>query len=263
MRRVALPLLISFWSQAALGPALGVFANPQGTDCNLVIPYPGGTVTAYVVGTIDGSEPLGVSSANFRIGLPEGWAGGVLAVDPGAAGIWGNPFVGGIDLTYNHCVTGSRVLLTVVIAPTTVVDDASVVILPATDPFLGNPCGEPCPLFWSCNDGSGGYCHCAEPLRATINGAPCSVGVQNSSWGRVRDDLQVVSGARSTSCDRFGIPSTSHWTGAAIIVKWSQTKTCIVTRSRTSSRPMPSSWPGDLRNDGGSVAAAGADGSDA
>jgi len=37
---------------------------------------------------------------------------------------------------------------------------------------------------------------------------------------------------------------------------------CIVTRSRTSTRPMPSSWPGELRNDGITVAAAGADGSE-
>jgi predicted nuclease of predicted toxin-antitoxin system len=39
----------------------------------------------------------------------------------------------------------------------------------------------------------------------------------------------------------FGIPSTSHWTGAAIIGKESRTKTCIVTRWKTSSTPMPSS----------------------
>ena len=32
------------------------------------------------------------------------------------------------------------------------------------------------------------------------------------------------------ACDHFGIPSTSHWTGAAIIVKESRTKTFIVTR---------------------------------
>jgi hypothetical protein len=184
MRLVALPLLISFWSQAALGHSIGVFANPQGTDCNLVIPYPGGRVTAYVVGTIDGSEPLGVSSATFRIGgLPEGWQGGVLAVDPDASGMWGNPFVEGIDLTYHDCVTGSRVLLTVAIAPTTVVNNATLVILQGI-PYSNPP--QLCPLFCSCNDGSGGVCLCAEPLRATINGAPCAVGIQNSSWGRVK-----------------------------------------------------------------------------
>jgi hypothetical protein len=45
----------------------------------------------------------------------------------------------------------------------------------------------------------------------------------------------------SRKCDHFGIPSTSHWTDAAIIVQGSRTKTCIVTRWRTSHGPMLSS----------------------
>src|SRR5688572_4194018 len=46
------------------------------------------------------------------------------------------------------------------------------------------------------------------------------------------------------SCDPFAIPSTSRWTGAAIIVRFPRTKSCIVTRSRTSTEPMPSSLAG-------------------
>src|SRR5712691_4455898 len=45
-------------------------------------------------------------------------------------------------------------------------------------------------------------------------------------------------GGTLAKCDPFGTPSTSHWTGAAIIVQSPRTKTCIVTRSRTSTRPM-------------------------
>jgi hypothetical protein len=45
-------------------------------------------------------------------------------------------------------------------------------------------------------------------------------------------------------CDPFGTPSTSHWTGAAIIEQSLRTKTCIVTGSRTSNRPMPFSLAG-------------------
>jgi len=45
-------------------------------------------------------------------------------------------------------------------------------------------------------------------------------------------------------CDPFGTPSTSHWTGAAIIVQSPRTKTCIVTRPRASTRPMPFSSAG-------------------
>lgn len=38
----------------------------------------------------------------------------------------------------------------------------------------------------------------------------------------------VGTGDTFAPCDPFGIPSTSHWTGAAIGVYWSRTKTGIV-----------------------------------
>jgi hypothetical protein len=48
-------------------------------------------------------------------------------------------------------------------------------------------------------------------------------------------------GGTLAQCDLFGIPS---WMGAAIIVQCPRTKTCIVTRPKTSTRPMPSSLAG-------------------
>src|SRR4029077_20438200 len=51
-------------------------------------------------------------------------------------------------------------------------------------------------------------------------------------------------GVTFAKCDPFGTQSTSHWTGAAIIVRASWTKTCIVTRSKTSARPTPFSLAG-------------------
>jgi hypothetical protein len=57
-------------------------------------------------------------------------------------------------------------------------------------------------------------------------------------------DIGSMGGGTLAKCDPFGTPSTSHWTGAAIIVQSPRTKTCIVTRSRTSTRPMPFSLAG-------------------
>ena len=51
-------------------------------------------------------------------------------------------------------------------------------------------------------------------------------------------------GGTLAKCDHSGTPSTSHWTAAAIIVAFHRTKTCIVTRPRTSLRPMPFSSAG-------------------
>ena len=45
-------------------------------------------------------------------------------------------------------------------------------------------------------------------------------------------------GGTLTECDRFATPSTSRSTVAAIIVSGSRTKTYIVTRWKTSNRPM-------------------------
>jgi hypothetical protein len=59
-----------------------------------------------------------------------------------------------------------------------------------------------------------------------------------NSTARALDNL------RSAQCDPFGTPSTSPWTGAAIIVRCPRTRTCTVTRSRTSIGLMPSSLAG-------------------
>src|SRR5438309_1958577 len=55
----------------------------------------------------------------------------------------------------------------------------------------------------------------------------------------IEDVLQRL---QSRGAELIGIPATSHWTVAAIIVPgYQRTKSCIVTRRRTSRRPMPSS----------------------
>ena len=71
---------------------------------------------------------------------------------------------------------------------------------------------------------------------------PALIRVSRSLASRSRRAYPI--GGTLALCNPFGIPSTSHWTGAAIIVQFPRTKTCIVTRSRTSTRPMPSSLAG-------------------
>jgi dihydrofolate reductase len=61
------------------------------------------------------------------------------------------------------------------------------------------------------------------------------------TWARRRDEGHPCctnpSALLSRNATSFGIPSTSRWTGAAIIVRYRRTKSCIVIRSRTSPRP--------------------------
>jgi hypothetical protein len=69
-----------------------------------------------------------------------------------------------------------------------------------------------------------------------------ATGVEEApGWRQGHSLVHYTLGILSRKCDPFGIPSTSHWTGAAIIVSSLQTKSCIAARPRTSSGPMPSS----------------------
>lgn len=192
MKWFILTLAVALWSSAAHGHSIGVFADPLGTDCNLVIPYPGGPVTVYVVGTIDETAVWGVIGGGFRIGgLPQGWTGSVSAYGPGVNIALGNPFAeDGVLFAYPNNVSGHRVFLVLSITPSSPVEGVGLVILPHADLYLpcgfeGYDCPEPCPFFCAFN-GLGYNCHCAESLSTTINGLPCTVATTNSTWGGVK-----------------------------------------------------------------------------
>ena len=192
MKHLAWILVAALLPSAALAHSLGVFADPLGTDCNLVIPYPGGSVTAYVVGAIDATATLGVQGEVFRIGgLPQGWTASVVASGPDINLVFGDPFVEGASIGYSHCVTGTRVVLVLSITPSSSVENVSLAILPHTNPqarwcgFEGQVCTEPCPIFCACN-GLGEDCRCVDSLPATINGRGCFVGTEARTWGRLK-----------------------------------------------------------------------------
>ena len=77
--------------------------------------------------------------------------------------------------------------------------------------------------------------HCRRPGAAR----PVRVAAAGTVFPRSYGEHEMT-----VQCDPFGIPSTSHWTGAAIIVQFSRTKIYIVTRWKTSTRPMLSSLGG-------------------
>src|SRR5262249_36960467 len=87
---------------------------------------------------------------------------------------------------------GSRLFLTLTITPSSSVDNVSLVILPNSNPAYqdcggieGRSCVELCPLFWASN-GIASHCVCTESRTTTITAPPCVVGIQSSTWGRVK-----------------------------------------------------------------------------
>lgn len=128
MKNLVFALAVALCPRMAFCLSIGVSADPAGTDCNLVIPFPGAAV-AYVVGSIDGGTPNGVEGTSFRIaGLPTGWTAAVLTVDPAASLLVGDPFGDGVAMAYPGSVTGNRVLFTLLIQSASPVSSGALVI---------------------------------------------------------------------------------------------------------------------------------------
>ena len=178
----------------ASGQTIGVYSDALGTNCNLTIPYPGGAVTAYVVATTNGSVANGLTGTTFRVsGLPSGWTATVIATDPDANVVIGDVFADGVAVGYPVCTTttaGRRVLLTLSITPSSLVENVSLTVLPH-QPFWAcgfetSGCIEgPCPNLCGCGD-MPIPCWCVEGVPTTINGPPCVVATQRETWERVK-----------------------------------------------------------------------------
>jgi hypothetical protein len=74
LMRLFVVSMLAIWSTTATAQTIGLFADSLGTDCNIQIPFPGGSVTAYAIGTRPPSSTQDFKSFAFRIdGLPAGW----------------------------------------------------------------------------------------------------------------------------------------------------------------------------------------------
>ncbi len=180
-------------TSTASGQSIGVYADPLGTNCNLTIPYPGGAVIAYVVGTIDGSAADGVMAAAFRVsGLPSGWTSTIVAYDHDATVAMGDVFREGVAISYPQCTTTPtrRVLLTLSIVPSSAVENVWLDVMPHA--VFGGYCGfespgciPACPNYCGC-DSMSPECYCAQGIPAVINGPSCTVATTKDFWGRVK-----------------------------------------------------------------------------
>lgn len=193
MRRIAMFLAaLVLGVSSAAAQTVGLFADPAGTDCSLEIPFPGNAVTAYLIVTIDGPATDGVLFGGFRIdGLPDGWSVTVESIDPEAV-VGGDLFVEGIAFAYPDCATGRRILQTLSIQPTSAVENVTLAAAPhALAPgcgFEGGRCTEdftPCPNLCGCGE-LWFPCFCLTPVPSTINGGPCVVSTEASTWGWVK-----------------------------------------------------------------------------
>ena len=189
MRNLALALIMVLLPSTIPAQTIGLFADSLGTDCNLQIPFPGGPVKVYALGTLRGTVASGVISAVFKVsGLPVGWSA-VVTAGPQVNAMAGDPFAEGVALAYPACmVSGPLLLWTAEITPTNPVQDVDLQVAPhvqyGDSCFWSHDCGRACAHFCDCNGIP--VCICAESVPSHINGAPCSVGVAKAGWGYLK-----------------------------------------------------------------------------
>jgi len=171
----------NLWANGAPAMSIGVFADSLGTDCSLIIPFPGEPTTLFVVASLQGLGDDGVVNGSFRIsGVPAEWTRDVI-ITPGAQ-LVGDVFGAGGCFLYANCtVSTPLVLMKLRISPTSPVQQGTTVSVTANSQeaecFLWT-CG-PCARFGGCSELHN--CYCATEIESRINGA-CSVAVTTDTW---------------------------------------------------------------------------------
>jgi len=167
--------------------SIGIYANPDGTGCHLMIPQDG-VASVYVIGNTTAADPnLGsIGSGEFRIvGLPSPWVA-VAIRDPSLTIAFGDPLGDGVVFGWGGLQSGWIPLFRIVLVAATLEEDVELQVVrhvqpsppfgyPTTCPWFHYPCGGAC-------DNSG---TCVEGISLVINGV-CEVGVEPATWSRVR-----------------------------------------------------------------------------
>jgi hypothetical protein len=180
-------LTICAFADTVCAQTIGVFADSNGTDCNLRMTTTGVPVRAYVVITVSPrQDDDGFVAAWFRIqGFPTEWQS-MLVATPRANIVLGDAFGDGMIIARSYCERATRYVLAVFeLLPTTVVDHHPLSVLPH-EPFSGcglegSNCGSPCPHVCGCTTFAR-RCECLKSIPTYINGDPCLVRVQSTDW---------------------------------------------------------------------------------
>ena len=197
---IAFVAVASLWGKGAPAMSIGVFADSLGTDCRLVIPFPGDPVTLFVVAKLEGLEGDGVVDASFRItGFPDDWTREVIATPGGI--LIGEVFGAGAYVVYSNCIVNTPlVLMKLRLSPTSSVQQGLTVSVTANREDAGlcflNPCG-PCAKFCGC-DGLPA-CYCAAAIVSRINSS-CSVAVGEDTWSVLTLIIHEVEDEKASTC---------------------------------------------------------------
>jgi len=179
---VTLAMALCLGVGSASAASIGIYADLAGNVCHGTI-MPGVNPNLYVLALANGPAAGGITGAECRVdGLPPGWMAFATA-NSGTA--LGNIMAGGGNVAFPTCMPGQApngmvLCWTVFVIPTTVVGPTYLTVKQhSTTPTL------PCPLVTLCDPPA--YTPvCVSGGQFTINGGPCTVAVQPSTWSKVK-----------------------------------------------------------------------------
>jgi hypothetical protein len=175
---IALALALQL-SPPCYGQSIDIFFDAAGTDCDATVPQPFSTGTIYVMARLGGPFADGITGAEFRItGAPTTWFYTQLC--PCGEG---NVLREGVRLGSAVCQSTALVpLLSINYMAPTVPSEVYLRVEKHTTP--SNPAFQ-CPVLVRC-DAPAFTLGCVAGGQAIINGPPCTVGAQPSSWSRLK-----------------------------------------------------------------------------
>jgi hypothetical protein len=183
LRAIALALLVTFAAGAASAASIGIYFDAAGTDCDYTVGMYQ-PVNFWVLAQIGGTSADGITGAEFRIlNWPGSWFGNVTA-NPAANTVLGNLWTG-TNIAFSACQPGSSglvLLYSVAGLATSVVGETYLTVAQHFTP--SNPSFQ-CPLFTLC-DAPVYTKVCVSGGTAILNGRPCVIGVQPTSWSQVK-----------------------------------------------------------------------------
>lgn len=172
-------------SPGAAGPSLGIFADRAGTSCNIeqAIPGPG---VLYILCELGGAASEGIRAAEIGVaGWPPDWVANVVPSPRAAATLW-HPLQGGGVVLFPDCEAGDgAIVLVYTIEYYALGPPVSHHVLTATRNEHRIDPNFQCPLVKVCDDVPE-IRLCVPASGAVINGPPCTVGVEASTWARLK-----------------------------------------------------------------------------
>jgi hypothetical protein len=143
--------LVAGTSAQAADGSIGVYLDGAGTQCSA--PFTGPVVIGSVWMNLDGTTASGITGVEFRIDNSNNTSYPTsFSVDAGAAVILGNPFLGGCNIAYSACQTGTagRVHLGDIVI--TEAAPAQDVLMTVRQHYTPNNDAYACPLAVLCDD---------------------------------------------------------------------------------------------------------------